>query len=599
MSYLVIARKYRPMLFDDVIGQEHITTTLRNAIESDRIAHAYIFSGPRGVGKTTTARIFAKAINCEKGGPTITPCNECQSCTEITGGRSLDVLEIDGASNRGIDEIRSLRDNVRYMPVRGGHKIYIIDEFHMITKDAFNALLKTLEEPPPQVIFIFATTEPNKILPTILSRCQRFDFKRVPIEKIVGRLQYICSEEKITVDEESLFAMAQMSDGGMRDSLTLLDQVISFCGMDVKIDQLRDALGIINVDVYFELTDIIHQKQTADGFKFASKILDAGWDITEFLNGFLEHIRNLLMAKACGAQSLTEVFEGHQKLYAQSVDYFSEPDLLRMMNLVSETLQRIKWSMKQRFIFELMLMKLIHMESTIQVSDLIRKIESIENNESNGEELGVKKKVNFVEPTVTRQNTSTVVQKDIASNPVLKPAKPSAETHDVLLNLQQIENQWGALVSKVKLEKIRIGAILENSFPIQITQDILHVGFTSNDFTNFHVEIIHKEKEYLAHVMKEFLGIRLRIQCELGKAAPTEQANGKQLRKEDPDPIADHYPSVDSQEESSVRSENVAAKKDTTELFKHIRELEQKDPLKRLIEIFDCELVEASYKTNM
>lgn len=394
MSYLVIARKYRPMHFDDVIGQEHITTTLKNAIDSKRIAHAYIFSGPRGVGKTTTARIFAKAINCEKGGPTTTPCNECLNCTEITGGRSLDVLEVDGASNRGIDEIRSLRDNVRYMPVRGGYKIYIIDEFHMITKDAFNALLKTLEEPPPQVIFIFATTEPNKILPTILSRCQRFDFKRVPAEKIVGRLKHICAEEKITIDEESLYAMAHMSDGGMRDSLTLLDQVISFCGMDVKIDQLRSALGIINVEVYFELTDIIHKKQTAEGFMFAAKILDAGWDITEFLHGFMEHIRNLLMAKACGAQALTEVFEGYQRRYALSIGNFNEADLLRMMNLVSETVQRIKWSQKQKFIFELMLMKLIHMESTVQISNLIHKLEEIENNTDGADSIAVKKKLN-------------------------------------------------------------------------------------------------------------------------------------------------------------------------------------------------------------
>lgn len=393
MSYLVIARKYRPMLFDDVIGQEHITTTLKNAIESKRIAHAYIFSGPRGVGKTTTARIFAKAINCEKGGPTITPCNECLSCTEITGGRSLDVLEIDGASNRGIDEIRSLRDNVRYMPVRGGYKIYIIDEFHMITKDAFNALLKTLEEPPPQVIFIFATTEPNKILPTILSRCQRFDFKRVPIDKISGRIRYICNEEKITIDEESLFAMAQMSDGGMRDSLTLLDQVISFCGTDIKIDQLRSALGIINTEVYFELTDIIHRRQIADGFQFTDKVLDAGWDITEFLHGFLEHIRNILVAKTCGAPSLTEVFEGYQKLYAQSAKHFSEADLLRMMNLISDTVQRIKWSVKQKFIFELLLLKLIQMDSTVQIADLLRKIETLENGENTGGETVVKKKL--------------------------------------------------------------------------------------------------------------------------------------------------------------------------------------------------------------
>lgn len=376
MSYLVIARKYRPMVFDDVIGQEHITTTLKNAIESKRIAHAYIFSGPRGVGKTTSARIFAKAINCENGGPTITPCNQCQSCLEITGGRSLDVLEIDGASNRGIDEIRSIRDNVRYLPVRGGYKIYIIDEFHMITKDAFNALLKTLEEPPPQVVFIFATTEPHKILPTILSRCQRFDFKRVAIEKIIGRLKHICRIEQIDMDEESLFEIAQMADGGMRDALTLLDQVISFCGNQVRIQRVREALGLIETGLYFELMAIIRNKSVSEGFKFASRVLDAGLDVTEFLHGLMAHIRNVLLAKACGASALTTVYESYHEKFTDVSQQFSETDLIRMMNLVSETIQRVKWSLKQRFVFELMLMKLIRMEDSVQLSEIIRKLES-------------------------------------------------------------------------------------------------------------------------------------------------------------------------------------------------------------------------------
>ncbi|HNC50009.1 MAG TPA: DNA polymerase III subunit gamma/tau, partial [bacterium] len=376
MSYLVIARKYRPMVFDDVIGQEHITTTLKNAIESKRIAHAYIFSGPRGVGKTTSARIFAKAINCENGGPTITPCNQCQSCLEITGGRSLDVLEIDGASNRGIDEIRSIRDNVRYLPVRGGYKIYIIDEFHMITKDAFNALLKTLEEPPPQVVFIFATTEPHKILPTILSRCQRFDFKRVAIEKIIGRLKHICRIEQIDMDEESLFEIAQMADGGMRDALTLLDQVISFCGNQVRIQRVREALGLIETGLYFELMAIIRNKSVSEGFKFASRVLDAGLDVTEFLHGLMAHIRNVLLAKACGASALTTVYENYHEKFTDVSQQFSETDLIRMMNLVSETIQRVKWSLKQRFVFELMLMKLIRMEDSVQLSEIIRKLEN-------------------------------------------------------------------------------------------------------------------------------------------------------------------------------------------------------------------------------
>jgi len=229
MSYVVLARKWRPMKFEKVVAQSHVTTTLSNAIKNDRLASAYLFSGPRGIGKTTTARIFAKAINCDKG-PTPTPCNECSSCTEITGSRSLDVFEIDGASNRGIDEVRNLRENLRYAATQGKYKIYIIDEVHMLTTEAFNALLKTLEEPPAKVLFIFATTEPHKVPATILSRCQRYDFRRIPLNEIVQQLQNICTSEKINIDEKSLFLIARKSDGSLRDSQSLLFRLINYFG---------------------------------------------------------------------------------------------------------------------------------------------------------------------------------------------------------------------------------------------------------------------------------------------------------------------------------------------------------------------------------
>jgi DNA polymerase-3 subunit gamma/tau len=587
MSYLVIARKYRPMLFDDVIGQEHITTTLKNAIESKRIAHAYIFSGPRGVGKTTSARIFAKAINCENGGPTTTPCNTCLNCTEITGGRSLDVLEIDGASNRGIDEIRSLRDNVRYMPVRGGYKVYIIDEFHMITKDAFNALLKTLEEPPPQVIFIFATTEPHKILPTILSRCQCFDFKRVSIEKIVARLQYICDTEKIVVDAESLFAIAHMADGGMRDALTLLDQVISFCGTNVGIDQVRQALGLINLNTYFELTEIIKKKNTADGFTFTGKVLDAGWDITEFLHGFLEHIRNMLMAKACGVKALTDVFESHRTQYAKACEQVTEADLLRMMQLISETIQRIKWSVKPKFIFELLLMKLIQMENAVALSDLIRKIESIENSVGNGASSeAVKKKPNLEEKSVSPQRAAGMEAAPV--NPIpTNNAKSFVSSAKDAVTLEQVQAQWSAIVERVKTEKRRIGAILEHCVPVDVKPDAVHVGFIGTEMNEFHAEIIHKEKDYLSIVMKDTIGQRLRIQCDMGKkmAAPVSADGVSEKTSED---LFDKYPTVDAGE----KQENG----DATELFKYVRQLQEQNPLKKVIELLDAELVDVSFK---
>ncbi len=248
MSYIVFARKWRPRDFDEVIGQEHVTVTLKNAISLGRIAHAYLFAGPRGVGKTTVARIFAKALNCEKG-PTVKPCNVCASCKEVVSGNSIDVLEIDGASNRGIDEVRSLRENIRFSPIGSKFKVYIIDEVHQITSDAFNALLKTLEEPPPHVKFIFATTQPHKVPGTILSRCQRFDFKRITLDLIISKLKNIVSEEKIKIEEEVLFTIARAADGSMRDAEVLLDQLNCATEGKIKIKDASEMLGVIEQDM--------------------------------------------------------------------------------------------------------------------------------------------------------------------------------------------------------------------------------------------------------------------------------------------------------------------------------------------------------------
>jgi len=245
MSYLVLARKWRPQLFEEVIGQRHVTQTLQNAISQQRVAHAFLFTGARGVGKTSSARILAKALNCEKGLRT-NPCNECASCQEITHGTSMDVIEIDGASNRGIDEIRELRENVRYTPAKSRYKVYIIDEVHMLTKEAFNALLKTLEEPPPHIVFIFATTEPHKIPATILSRCQRYDFKRIPFREVVESLKWIVEKEGIQISQRGLLSIAQGSEGSLRDAQSLLDQVIAYSGREIRDEDVVEVLGLID-----------------------------------------------------------------------------------------------------------------------------------------------------------------------------------------------------------------------------------------------------------------------------------------------------------------------------------------------------------------
>ena len=259
MSYIVLARKYRPQTFAEVYAQEHITEILHNAIVSSRIAHAYLFTGPRGVGKTSMARIMAKNLNCVEG-PTVTPCNKCHNCLEITAGTSPDVIEIDGASNTSVDDVRELQKELIYAPSQSPYKIYIIDEVHMLSKNAFNALLKTLEEPPDNVLFIFATTEPYKVLPTIISRCQRYDFKRIPIDSIVKRLKELTREEKIEIDAESLHMIARKADGSLRDALSLLDQVLSYSLNQVTIDKVREIFGIIPTQVYCDLMKLIKAK---------------------------------------------------------------------------------------------------------------------------------------------------------------------------------------------------------------------------------------------------------------------------------------------------------------------------------------------------
>jgi DNA polymerase-3 subunit gamma/tau len=371
MTHLPLALKYRPATFADVISQEHVTRTLSNALARGRTAHAYLFAGPRGSGKTTTARLLAKALNCDRG-VTGEPCGECENCRAIAAGRSLDVIEIDAASNRGIDDIKELREAVKYAPAQGRFKVYIVDEVHQLSKDAFNALLKTLEEPPRGVVFVLATTEPHKILPTILSRCQRFDFRPIPLEAIRGRLADIAQREQIQLDERAEFAIAKKADGSLRDALSLLDQVVAFGGDSVDLATLRRLIGVPDEERYLELTEVLAAGEAAAAMRFVRELREAGFDLESFYAGLLEHLRDCLLFAVGDGARWAEVPERYHAAYAATAGKLGAESLLRMLTLATEEEQAFRRSSQQDLILEVLLVRLALLDRTVDLDRALR-----------------------------------------------------------------------------------------------------------------------------------------------------------------------------------------------------------------------------------
>lgn len=467
MSYLVLARKWRPQTFSDLVGQEHVCRTLQNAIGSGRVAHAFLFTGARGVGKTSAARILAKALQCESG-PAAEPCNECPACREITAGTSVDVFEIDGASNTGGEDIRELRENIKYLPSRCRFKIFIIDEVHMLSTNAFNALLKTLEEPPSHVKFIFATTEPHKVPITILSRCQRFDFKRIALPKIVDRLRRIVDEEKVGVSDVALTAIARKGDGSMRDSLSTLDQVLAFCGESVDDAEVIALLGVVDRRLLLDTSNAVFSRDCRASLDVVAKVDSYGYNIRHFCQELIDHFRNLAIAKVTEAPSdLLDVAESEMEALLSQAGATSLDDLQRCLSVLLKAEAEMAPSGFPRLILEMALLRMCTLAPVVPVDELLARLKCLESG-SGPMSSGVDEQ----RPVPRQAAPAAKAGQRTEGRPEREGRQP----------VNPVEGGWSAFVTFVNSRRKSLGAILEHGRPLQFTEQCVEIGYPAGSF---------------------------------------------------------------------------------------------------------------------
>jgi DNA polymerase III subunit gamma/tau len=525
LEYLVLARKFRPQTFDDVAGQEPVVRTLSNAIGQGRIGHAFLFSGPRGVGKTSVARILAKSLNCEKG-PTATPCNVCPNCREITEGTSMDVREIDGASNRGIDEIRELRENVKFAPAASKYKIYIIDEVHMLTREAFNALLKTLEEPPGHVIFIFATTENHKVPATILSRCQCYDFRRISLSEIAANLGKVAQSEGITISPTALSWIAEAGDGSMRDAQSIFDQVISYAGLKISDDDVEDILGLADRKYLYRLSGAVLTHSAGDCLLILAEAYLAGIDMKHFYSMLLKHFRNLLLVKiaADGSSSFDIAPEQVEKLKNQ-VQNVSHETLQRYLDILLDEADSLRRSQEVRMKIETILVRMAYLGPVLPVGEIMATLESLEQRLQIGMPPS-RNKVNTEEPVAAKQPREypqeVSVQKS-ADPPLQKQNSDKAELHHVAKPAPGDD-----LKRFIKRENPPLGAKIDTTEILGLENGCLTLGVPGN---YLFLDDITKspQKEDLERIAQIFYSQKVSLVIKIIEA-PKTNGNGGSTR---------------------------------------------------------------------
>jgi len=502
VSYEVFARKYRPQTFDDLVGQAHVSRTLKNAVAQNRLAHAYLFVGPRGIGKTSTARILAKSLNCIHG-PTVTPCGVCDNCREIAAGNSLDVIEIDGASNNSVEDVRQLRDNVRYAPAKGRYKIYLIDEVHMLSAQAFNALLKTLEEPPAHVKFIFATTEPQKVLPTILSRCQRFDLHRIPANLIAQHLQFIAGKEKITLEPAAAHAIARGAEGGLRDAESMLDQLVAFCGEKIGESDVLNVFGFTSEQTVVELTGRILQGETPATLELLYEQSENGKDMMRLMSDLIVYLRDLLVFKAKPDAVKEDVDPDLQKSLTAHAGLIATDRLLELIDQFAAAEGRMKWAPNKKLHFEVAIIKAIQSLGQATLDEVIEKLGELRNGKTVSQKESPSVAAGSPRDESVRLADVSPASQNAAAGPAATTATRVAETAppDEPYSIEL----WQKILAKIPVKGF-LRTLSESIRPIGIDGRNFLLGHSPDDKSKIEALASANNRRQLEMLLKEATG---------------------------------------------------------------------------------------------